>query len=246
MTVPALNLWKGKTVHARYVPFERRFAYDLALMDIDIDRLDEADRQSALFSVERPNLFSFSRNDHGARDGLPLRPWAEQMLYKFAPISLWYGYGPSGDLRGIIYEVNNTFGDTHAYVAAASGNRSQHEAGKAFHVSPFFDVTGTYRFTLRAPDDRLSVVVESLKDGARLHMANIIVRRQPATARTLLATALSRPVSSLGVTLGIHWQALKIWLRGATYHPRPTPPEQAATVAIESPVEDQHIKKDAA
>lgn len=268
MTVPALNLWKGKTVHARYVPFERRFAYDLALMDIDIDRLDEADRQSALFSVEGPNLFSFSRKDHGARDGLPLRPWAEQMLatagvtldggairlvtlprhlfYKFSPISLWYGYGPSGDLRGIIYEVNNTFGDTHAYVAAASKNRSQHEAGKAFHVSPFFDVTGTYRFTLRAPDDRLSVVVESLKDGTRLHMANIIARRQPATARTLLATALSRPVSSLGVTLGIHWQALKIWLRGATYRPRPTPPEQAATVAVESPVEDQHIKKDAA
>jgi len=268
LTVPALNLWKGKTVHARYVPFERRFAYDLALMDIDIDRLDEAGRQSALFSVERPNLFSFSRKDHGARDGLPLRPWAEQMFamagvkldggairlvtlprhlfYKFSPISLWYGYGPSGGLRGIIYEVNNTFGDTHSYVAAVTGNRSQHEAGKAFHVSPFFDVTGTYRFTLRAPDDRLGVVVESLKHGTRLHMANIIARRQPATTGTLLATAVTRPFSTLGVTLGIHWQALKIWLRGAKYRSRPHPPEQAATLAAGSSADAPQITKDAA
>ena len=268
MTVPALNLWKGQTVHARYVPFERRFAYDLALIDIDIDRLEEAGRQSAFFSVDRPNLFSFSRKDHGARADIPLRPWAEDMLskagvkldggairlvtlprhlfYKFSPISLWYGYGPAGDLRGIIYEVNNTFGDTHSYVAAVSGNRSRHESDKAFHVSPFFDVTGTYRFTLRAPDDRLGVVVESLKDGTRLHMANITARRQPATTRTLLATTLYRPFSTLGVTLGIHWQALKIWLRGAKYRSRPTPPEHAATLAVAPAGNAPQIKKDAA
>jgi hypothetical protein len=268
LTVPALNLWKGQTVHARYVPFKRRFAYDLALIDVDIDRLVEADGQTAFFSVDKPNLFSFARKDHGARADVPLRPWAEDMLakagvaldggairlvtlprhlfYKFSPISLWYGYSPAGDLRGIIYEVNNTFGDTHSYVAAVTGNRSQHEAGKAFHVSPFFDVTGTYRFTLRAPDDRLGVVVESLKDGTRLHMANIIARRQPATARTLVATTLSRPFSTLGVTLGIHWQALKIWLRGAKYRPRPTPPGQAASVAAVTAFPDTQIKKDAA
>lgn len=268
MTIPALNLWTGKTVHARYVPFERHFAYDLALMDIDIDRLDAADRQSAFFSVDRPNLFSFSRKDHGARDGLPLRPWAEKILamagvtldggairlvtlprhlfYKFSPISLWYGYGPAGDLRGIIYEVNNTFGDTHSYVAAVTGNRSRHESGKTFHVSPFFDVTGTYRFTLRAPDERLGVVVESLKGGERLHMANIIARRQPATSRTLLATALSRPFSTAGVTFGIHWQALKIWLRGVRYRPRPSPPDRAATLALGSPANPPHFTKDAA
>lgn len=268
MTAPALNLWQGQTVHARYVPFERRFAYKIAMIDIDIDRLDEADAQTSLFSVDKPALFSFRRRDHGARQDAPLRPWAEDMLakagvaleggairlvtfprhlfYKFAPISLWYGYGPDGALRGIIYEVNNTFGDTHSYVAAVSTERSQHEAQKYFHVSPFFDVSGTYRFTLRAPAQSLGVVVESLKDGALMHMANIRARRQPATPRALLGLALARPFSTLGVTLAIHWQAAFIWLRGAKYRSRPTPPENPATIATESASASPQIQKDAA
>mgnify|MGYP003627038726 FL=1 len=268
MTAPALSLWKGQTAHARYVPFERRFAYNVTLIDIDIDRLDAAARQTPLFSVDKPGLFSFHRRDHGARTDDPLRPWAErvlakagveldcgairlvtfprQLFYKFAPISLWYGYGPSGDLRGIIYEVNNTFGETHAYAAAVSGDRSQHEADKAFHVSPFFDVTGTYRFTLRAPTDRLGIVVESLKDGARLHMANITARRRAATTGTLLSIALATPLATLGVTLAIHWQALKIWLRGARYRSRPALP--AASISLAKPLETPSptLTKDAA
>ncbi|KCZ94398.1 DUF1365 domain-containing protein [Hyphomonas johnsonii] len=268
MTAPALNLWLGQTAHARYVPFERRFAYKLALIDIDIDRLDEAGAQSALFAVDAPGLFSFHRRDHGARADVPLRRWAEEtlasagvylaggairlvtfprhMFYKFAPISLWYGYGPDGALRGIIYEVNNTFGETHSYVAAVTSDRSQHEAGKAFHVSPFFDVTGAYRFTLRAPSDRLGVVVESLKDGQRLHMANITARRRPATTSAFLRIALTAPFSTLGVALAIHWQAAKIWLRGAKYRSKPAPPEPCATIAVESKRDIPHVEKDAA
>lgn len=268
MTAPALNLWRGQTVHARYVPFERRFAYNIAMIDIDIDRLDEADAQTRFFSVDGPGLFSFHRKDHGPRANVPLRPWAEDMLskagvalnggairlvtfprhlfYKFAPISLWYGYGPDGELRGIVYEVNNTFGETHAYVAAVASDRSQHEAKKYFHVSPFFDVTGNYRFTLRAPSDRLGVVVESIKDGTLLHMANIRAHRAPANQGNFLRLALTSPFSTLGVTLAIHWQAIRIWMRGAKYRPKPNPPEHNATVASESGSMGSNIEKDAA
>ncbi|HCX10838.1 MAG TPA: hypothetical protein DHU81_10975, partial [Hyphomonas sp.] len=63
---PALSLWKGQTIHVRYQPFERRFAYDLVLIDLDIDRLDEAAASSALFSVNAPGLFAFRTEDHGA------------------------------------------------------------------------------------------------------------------------------------------------------------------------------------
>ncbi len=255
MTEAALSLWKGQTAHVRYVPFERGFAYDLVLIDIDIDRLAEADASGPLFAVNRPALFSFSTKDHGPKESaLPLRPWAEAKLalagvhldggairlvtfprhlfFKFAPLSLWYGYGPDGDLRGIIYEVNNTFGETHCYVAATGPGRQQHESAKSFHVSPFFDVSGTYRFTLRAPGETLGVTVESLQDGARQHMANIRARRLPATSANLLRLALRNPFSTLGVVAGIHWQAARIWLRGAGYRPKPTPPGPDATVAL--------------
>lgn len=267
--LPALTLWTGQTVHVRYTPFERRFAYRLVLIDLDIDRLDEAAAGSSLFNVNAPGLFSFRTEDHGPKQAsAPLRPWAEAQLasagvsldggairlvtfprhlfYKFAPLSLWYGYGPKGDLRGIIYEVNNTFGERHCYVAATSAGRTRHSAPKSFHVSPFFDVTGTYRFTLRSPENKLGVVVESLKDGACLHMANITARRLPATPGNLLRLALSNPLSTLGVTVGIHWQAVKIWLRGAGYRRKPSPPDSGTTIALPEKIRNSEKRKDAA
>lgn len=269
MTRPALHLWTGRTVHERCTPFVRRFAYDLLLIDIDIDRLDEAAATSPLFSVNAPGLYAFREADHGPKEkGAPLRPWAESMyaragvaleggdirlvtfprhlFYRFAPISLWYGYGPDGGLRGIIYEVNNTFGESHCYVARTQDGRARHTAPKSFHVSPFFDVTGTYRFTLRPPGAKLSCTVESMQDGTRLHMANIVARRRAATTASLLHHTLRNPLSTLGVTLAIHWQALKTWLKGARYRRKPAPPKTSATIAISLQGRNVVDRKDAA
>ena len=254
MTQPALRIWKGCTVHARFAPFARRFAYDIVLIDIDIDRLQEASEQSCLFSVNAPGLFAFHSADHGAKVmNADLRLWAEEMFraadvtldggavrlvtfprhffYKFAPLSLWYGFGPDGEMRGIIYEVNNTFGESHAYVCAVSNQGGEHAADKAFHVSPFFDVSGTYRFRLRNPAERLGLVVDNILDGQRIHMASIKARMQPATTRNLLNLAFVNPLSTIGVTVGIHWQALKIWLKKAGYRRKPPPPSHPVTVA---------------
>ena len=273
-STPALSLWRGQTVHARYTPFEQRFTYRLFLIDVDIDRLSDAAEQSVIFSVNRPGLFSFYTKDHGAKKkAVPLRDWAvaqfdkakvsldggpirlvtfpRHLFYKFAPLSLWYGYSPTGELRGIIYEVNNTFGDTHSYVAAARDGRNRHESDKNFHVSPFFDVTGKYRFTLRVPTDKLDVIVESLKDGARLHFANIKARRQKASTGAPLKTALTMQFSTLLVTAGIHWEAVKLWRRGAGYRSRPSPPSTESTLATAvpaspPPASDPSPTKDAA
>lgn len=254
MNKAALSLWTGQTVHKRFVPFERHFSYKLVLIDLDIDRLETASRAHRFFSVNRPGVFSFSTADHGPRSPrAPLRPWAEEqfakagvdlgggtirlvtfprhLFYKFAPISLWYGYDARERLSGIIYEVNNTFGERHCYVASVDSHRSQHVADKALHVSPFFDVTGQYAFTLRDPEDILDLVVTNMKDGIRTHMANIKARRIETTDGALLRLALRNPLSSLGVTAAIHWQALRLWMRGAKYHSRPAPPASIASVA---------------
>jgi uncharacterized protein len=254
VTAPALQLWTGQTVHKRFVPFERAFRYDLVLIDIDIDRLSEAEAASPMFRVNRPGVFSFHERDHGgpSRQG-SLRAWADGLLaragvdvqggfvrlvtfprhlfYKFAPLSLWYGYSADGALKGIIYEVRNTFGERHCYVAPVDAPRAVHSADKMFHVSPFFDVTGRYRFTLRAPAATLDVVVENFVDGARTHFANIKAKPLPATSGNLLKLAARNPLSTFGVTAAIHWQALQLWIKGARYHSRPALPDEAATLA---------------
>lgn len=262
MDLPPLRILTGQTVHARYTPFEQRFSYRLLMIDIDVDRLAEAGGLSGAFSTKGPALFGLRARDYGPRTGGNLRPWAEEQLeragvdasgcglrlvtfprhafYKFAPLSIWFATDPAGNLKGAIYDVNNTFGETHSYVAAADGNRQVSEAEKRFHVSPFFDVTGRYRFTMRSERDRLGLVIDTLVDGQRTHMATIKARYSPATTGNFIRAALGSPLSSVGVTAGIHWEALKLWLRGAGYRSKPAPPESSFTQAFPRPEKDTY------
>lgn len=251
---PPLRLLRGHTAHQRSYPFGHRFKYGLTLIDIDIDRLEEADSHCALFSVEKPSLFSFNRNDHGPRIAAPLRPWAEEMfdrasidlkggairlvtfprhaMYKFAPISVWLGYDPTGHLRGVLYEVHNTFGETHLYVAKTIDEPAHaHAADKRFHVSPFFDITGTYNFTLKADARKLQLVIKTTHADRVTHVATIQTKAWPVSNRNLLWVAITKPLSSIFVSIAIHWQALKLWLKGARYFSRPPLPEQETTIA---------------
>lgn len=243
---PALRLFKGHTIHQRSEGFMHRFRYGLVMIDVDIDRLGAADRLCALFSVDSVNLFGFRTSDHGDAQAAGLRDWADtqfeaagvrldggrvrlltfprHLLYKFAPISLWLGFTPDGRLAGVIYEVNNTFGESHVYVAkTVQSERHQHRAEKVFHVSPFFDTSGTYSFTLRVSEARLSLMVATHKGDTQTHLATLQGCFHPVTNARLARLALTKPLSTIGVSLAIHWQALKLWIRGAVYYPKPKP-----------------------
>ena len=62
-------LYPGEVMHARLKPFGHRFVYRVFSLLVDLDRLDELDRMSALFSVNKPNLASFHESDHVERNG---------------------------------------------------------------------------------------------------------------------------------------------------------------------------------
>lgn len=245
---PPACLYVGRTAHRRLAPFARGFVYRVASLLIDVDRLDEASRESALFSVDRFNLFAFHRRDHGARDGSSLRSWAQDAFaragvrldggavklycfprvlgYVFNPLSVWFGYGPDGALRGVIYAVNNTFGDRHAYVAPArgDGDAERHDAEKIFFVSPFFPARGRYAFRLAPPEESFALSIRYSVDGADQLVATQTGRRRPLNAKTLAGLFFSMPAMTLKVIAGIHWEALFIWRRGARLHDRPEPP----------------------
>ena len=68
----AATLYRGDVMHARLKPVGHRFVYRVLNLLIDLDRLDEADRQSRLFGVNRRGLYSFHERDHGPRDGTSL------------------------------------------------------------------------------------------------------------------------------------------------------------------------------
>ncbi len=254
MTAPAAQLWFGRTHHTREKPFKRSFSHRIAMLEIDIDRLEEADGLSKLFSVGRGNLISFQPKDVGARSAdTSLRAWADAQFaeagialeggairlltfprvlgYGFSPISLWLGHGPDGALRAAIYEVHNTFGETHCYVSALNPESGPQQAEKALFVSPFFDVTGEYRFNLRRSDAATALTVENLSADARHHVASLVVRSEKLASPAILKWLVAMPISGLGVMFAIHWQALHLWLKGAGYRDKPEQRAMRTTLA---------------
>lgn len=242
------------TTHVREKPFRRAFKHRIAMLEVDIDRLKEADALSRLFSVGKGNAISIRETDHGARNkARPLRAWAEERYaeagicldggairlvtfprvlgYGFAPISIWYGHGPDGALRGAIYEVHNTFGETHSYVSALNQADVHDRAAKEFHVSPFFDVSGAYKFTLRPGEDTMSLVVENIAADGRHHVASLALRATALTTPQILKWMMNIPISGLGVLIAINWQALGLWLNGARYHAKPEQRAKRTTLA---------------
>jgi uncharacterized protein len=243
-------LYPARVMHRRHVKPFYRFVYRIFYVLVDIDRLDAIAAGSRWFSVDRFNLASLRRRDFGDQSG-DLRGWAERTLaafnvrlaggrirmlalprilgYGFNPITLWYCDHADGSPRAVIAEVHNTFGERHHYVLASDGKPLAYDAvhakEKCFHVSPFFDLVGRYHFTLSSPDDRLRVLIHETRDDAPLMDATLAAERHDFTDRILLSHILRMPWMTVKVALGIHWEALKLWLRGAKFHRKPPPPD---------------------
>ncbi|WP_188451044.1 DUF1365 domain-containing protein [Glycocaulis albus] len=248
MMTPPARLFLGRTVHERSQPFVHRFRYSIAMMMFDLDQLEAVGRLSCLFSMERFNLFSFRARDHGPRDGSSLKSWALSRLagagvtgavarvrllcsprvlgYVFNPISLYLADDADGNTLAVIYQVHNTFGDAHAYVAPLTGRMpARHCAQKRFHVSPFFPVTGRYDFTLRDGDDQLSLVINKVEASGKDFLATMQLQARPVTSDNLLRLFAAQPFSTLKTISAIHWEALRLVFKGARYHRRPKAPQ---------------------
>lgn len=250
----AAALYYATVMHRRHIKPFYRFTYKVFYLLIDIDRLDEAQAQSRWLACNRRGLVAFNNADHGPKDGAPLRPWAEQMLaehgialnggriqllclprilgHVFNPISLYYCQDADGAVRAVIAEVHNTFGEQHCYVLdTRNGPLDESQVltkAKRLHVSPFLDVEGEYQFRLTAPQagegSRLRVLIDGFRDGAPITTASLFGQRSAVTSGSLLAAVFRLPLITLQVVFGIHWQALKLWLRGAGYRSKPAPP----------------------
>ena len=171
---PVARLFFGQVVHRRLRPAAHQFVYPVYFCLLPLSVIESVG--SALFSVNRFNLFSFNFADHGARDGSHPLPWIRDLLDKngivadgeislqcfprvlgfvFNPVSFWFCEDRSGELVAVLAEVRNTFGERHNYLLAHDDGRpiadgDELESDKVFHVSPFMALAGHYRFRFSA------------------------------------------------------------------------------------------------
>lgn len=245
----AATLYVGDVMHARLRPMGHRFSYKVMSVLIDLDKLDAADQQSRLFGINRAALYSFHESDHGERDGSSLRSYVQRRAtehgidltdgrvrllcyprllgYTFNPLSVYFCHRADGGLAMMIYEVRNTFGDIHSYVLPVmpenmSDAGVRQEQDKAFYVSPFIEMAMRYHFRVVPPGDCVKLrILETDADGPVLS-ATFNGRRRALSSPALLRAFISLPFVTLKIMAAIHWEALRLWRKGAKLVPRAT------------------------
>ncbi len=159
--------------------------------------------------------------------------------YAFNPLSVYFcRRGADGALIAILYEVHNTFGQRHCYlIPAGTGDGVVRQVcAKSFYVSPFIDMQATYHFRILPPaaapagGDRLAVVIHQTDPAGRLLDASFIAARRDWSDAALLSLLASHPLMTLKVIAGIHWEALKLWLKGIKLVSRPAPPADLVSI----------------
>lgn len=251
----AACFYVGPVMHARMKPVAHRFSYRVFNLLIDLDKLEEAGRLSRFFSLGRFNILSFRAADHGplARGngddprsaitrilkdaGVEDAPARTLLLcyprvfgFVFNPISVYFCYDKDQCLMAAIYEVRNTFGDRHSYVAPVrDGELSmaglRQRAEKLFYVSPFMPPQLTYHFRLRPPTEGdVAVRILETDPAGPMLAATFTGEKQAMTDASCLRLAFGLPFMTLKVVFGIHWEALKLFVKGAPFFHRPKAP----------------------
>ncbi len=245
-TAPEINtrLYIGAVSHRRLKPVQHAFKYRVFSGLFDIDELEQLGRERRWFSHNRWGFLSIYDKDHGAKDGQPLRPWIESELKKggfdfeagkillhcfprifglvFNPISVWFIYDKQDNLRAILHEVRNTFGEWRGYLLPVDDKRNdktliRQACDKTFYVSPLMEMNCHYNFTIMEPGERYSLAIRETQNGERVLMAAQTAEARPFSDRNILKTVFTHPLQYFKVILAIHFEAIRTMIKGAKY-----------------------------
>ena len=240
----------GLTFHGRKGAVENAFRYTVDYVLVDAE--DPAPVAPRLFSRNRGRLFALHDSDHGGAPKAGRgAPWVREVLaghgidgftigriellaqprvlgHVFNPVSFWLIRDSDEALRVVIPEVTNTYGDRHSYLCHHPDLRpiraeDRIDAAKILHVSPFQPVEGGYIFRFDIREDLIGVWIDYTTGNGGL-LATLTGARRPLTNTAILRAMLRRPFGSRRVLGLIHWQALKLWWKGAPFRFRPEPP----------------------
>jgi uncharacterized protein len=245
MNTARSSIYQGIVVHRRFRPLRHQFRYRVFSLLVDCDELPALGQRLRLFSYNRFNLFSIRDADHG--DGTPLLDYVGRLVrqsgvpdiqrmfmlcyprilgYVFNPLTVYFGLDAEGHTRLVVYEVSNTFGDRKTYVLPAEQDASgavHQSCAKQLYVSPFNPVDGCYQFHATPIGERLAVTVTLLRDGDRIMSGYFSGRRTELRDAALLAAAARTGWMTVKVIAAIHYEALKLWLKGLRVVKRPRP-----------------------
>lgn len=246
-----MEIVRTRIMHARLRPKRNAFRYTLSYVALPLSAWS-AQGGASVLRFDPFGALRVEARDYG--DGVtPPGAWIAAVLarenlceadgavtlvtlprllgYVFNPVSFWLCRDRGGALRAVVAEVNNTFGERHAYLCCHDDHRSiapgdRMPVRKIFHVSPFLETEGRYVFRFACENGRLGIRINlEDRDGVILVTA-MEGRFAPLNTAGVAATLLLHPLQALKVVALIHWQALKLALKGVPHWQKPQPPQE--------------------
>ena len=244
-------------MHCRVCPSRHRFTYRVFWFLFDLDELPTLDNNLMVFGHNRWGVLSFYDSDHGPRDGTRLRGWIDQHLeaaginlrggpvkllcfprifgFVFNPLSIWYCYDNDDRLRAVLYEVRNTFNESHSYLikinCPTTSSIPPHVVRKRFYVSPFLQMACTYTFRLTEPKKAVTLHIRQSDEDETVLLATMMGKQKSLDSRNLALSIFAFPLMTIKVFAAIHWEALKLWTKKVPLVPKPSPPKNTVTIA---------------
>lgn len=242
------QIFTAKVMHKRLFPKVNKFVYNIYYLALPLQKINEAAHRG--LSINRFAPISFHYSDHGGRaENEDLQKWISDILsahnlndgissvilvtmprvlgYVFNPVSFWLCLDQNGNIRAVLNEVNNTFGETHSYLCAHDNGEPINktdwlEAKKLFHVSPFLERAGHYKFRYEMNGDRLGIWIDFYDEANNKKLITSLTGTLiPLTTKNLRFVFWRYPLITLKSIYLIHWQALKLVYKRAKYYRKP-------------------------
>lgn len=227
------------------------FSYAVDMTYLDLDELDVVFEGRWFWSTRRMAWSRFRRSDYVGDPKKPLKEAVCDVIAKrlgfrptgrvgmlttlrrlghsFNPVTFYWAFDSDGDTPvAFLAEITNTpWNERFVYAfrwsdGEAVGGSRRFRFPKEFHVSPFFPMNLSYDWTIGAPGERVVIHMEDWNDNAKIFDADLMATRQPITGRSLAASLIRSPMTSMMVLGAIYWQALRLKWRGVPFHPNPS------------------------
>lgn len=247
------RIYSGQVKHRRLIPHKHEFSYQLFMMFLDLDELDDIFAPYWLWSANGFNLAWFNRNDHMGKPSQSLKQSISDFVYEqsgiqlagpirllthlryfgygFNPVSFYYCYDQQdNDIEVIVAEVNNTpWGEQHCYIMSSKDNHGDNEVHryefqKSFHVSPFNPMDQDYKWSISVPQQQLLVHIQNWRSNEKVFDATLSLEAKAINAHSLSKVLLQFPLLTAKISAAIYFEALKLWLKGTPLFTHPKKP----------------------
>ena len=252
-----ITLLPATVGHTRLFPRYNHFRYKTYYIGLPLAQPGVLPSNWVL-GVNRAGLMTFRNRDHGRRDGSDLLPWLQQKLhacgiqaegkvvlvtmpritgYVFNPISFWLSYNTADELKAVLCEVNNTYGESHPYICAHQDGSpitasDWFYASKSLHVSPFMQRAGGYYFKFDIRDSCVRIKIHFYDEHGRQKLVTWLhATVMPFSVIRALRLFVRVPLLTVKVTALIHWQALKLFMKRIRFRSKPPVVDKAVSLA---------------